>query len=81
MINVVWHLNDLSHFFTCNAFRLDQYGNIKKQQGFTAKADRKTFRGGANWESDVLDLRAHTEFKSRMTYLREQLAVGWTGHL
>jgi len=48
MINVLWHSNDLSHFFTCNALRVDEYGTIKKQQGFTAKADRKIFRGGAN---------------------------------
>jgi len=46
----------------------------KAQQGFTSKADRQTFRGGADWSSDVGNLSARTEFKNRMTELREQLA-------
>jgi Rps23 Pro-64 3,4-dihydroxylase Tpa1-like proline 4-hydroxylase len=70
--------NDAKFLFKNGDFTPDGLTNTalsKEKQGFTGKADRQTFRGGADWESDVGDLQARTEFKNRMTKLREQLAL------
>lgn len=70
--------NDARFLFENGEFRPDGLTNTalsNTDQGFSAKADRQTFRGGADWTSDVGDLSARTDFKDRMTQLREQLAV------
>lgn len=70
--------NDARFLFKNGEFRPDGLTNTaisKEQQGFTVKYDRQTFRGGADWESDVGDFSARTEFKNGMTKLREQLAL------
>jgi len=69
---------DARFLFNNGDFQPDGLTNTaksKEQQGFTGKADRQTFRGGADWESDVGNLTARKEFKNRMTKLREQLAI------
>jgi len=71
--------NDARHLFQSGEFQPDGLTNTalsKSKQGFTSRADRQTFRGGADWTSNVGDLSARLDFLDRMTTLRNQLALG-----
>jgi Rps23 Pro-64 3,4-dihydroxylase Tpa1-like proline 4-hydroxylase len=46
----------------------------KSLQGFSAAADRQTFRGGDGWDSDEGNRKARREFADRMRDLRVQLS-------
>mmetsp|Transcript_2535 Transcript_2535/g.3728 ORF Transcript_2535/g.3728 Transcript_2535/m.3728 type:complete len:380 (+) Transcript_2535:92-1231(+) len=73
---------DAQNLFEQGNFQPDGLTNTAKsktEQGFTGKADRQTFRGGADWESkDVGDWKARKEFSDQMTLLRNELAVTLT---
>lgn len=67
--------DDAQQLFHDGQFRPDGLTNTAiKEQGFTKKADRQTFRGGAGWDSDVGDVKTRMEFADRMRELRIQLA-------
>ena len=69
---------DARYLFETGEFQPDGLTNTalaKTQQGFTSKADRQTFRGGADWITDVGDLTSRTDFRNRMGKIREQLAA------
>jgi len=67
--------DDAQQLFHNGQFRPDGLTNTAiKDQGFTTKADRQTFRGGAGWDSDVGDVATRIEFANRMRELRLQLA-------
>lgn len=69
---------DARSLFESGNFQPDGLTNTalsKSQQGFTSKADRQTFRGGADWTSDVGDLSARMDFRNRMAKVKEQLAM------
>eukprot|EP00578_Thalassiosira_sp_NH16_P010759 CAMPEP_0181120190 /NCGR_PEP_ID=MMETSP1071-20121207/24017_1 /TAXON_ID=35127 /ORGANISM="Thalassiosira sp., Strain NH16" /LENGTH=421 /DNA_ID=CAMNT_0023204815 /DNA_START=15 /DNA_END=1280 /DNA_ORIENTATION=+ len=70
---------DARQLFEDGQFQPDGLTNTARsrdEQGFTQKADRQTFRGGAGWDSDVGDCAARGEFASRMRDLRRALALG-----
>ena len=46
----------------------------RDEQGFTVKADRQTFRGGAGWDSPVGNTAIRAEFANLMKQLRIQLS-------
>ncbi|KAK1739907.1 2OG-Fe(II) oxygenase family protein [Skeletonema marinoi] len=67
--------DDAQQLFQDGQFRPDGLTNTAiKEQGFSKKADRQTFRGGAGWDSDIGDLKTRQEFADRMKELRIQLA-------
>ena len=70
---------DAKELFNAGQFQPDGLTNTarsRSEQGFTSKADRQTFRGGADWSSDVGDSAARKEFADRMRQLRSELAAG-----
>jgi len=69
--------DDARQLFTSGQFRPDGLTNTAiKEQGFTQKADRQTFRGGAGWDdSEIGDVETRREFADRMRELRVQLAT------
>lgn len=72
---------DVHQLFNDGQFRPDGLTNTAlgaaNAQGFTSKADRQTFRGGAGWDDDNLgDGAARAEFAGRMRDLRGELARG-----
>jgi hypothetical protein len=69
---------DARNLFEDGQFRPDGLTNTAlREQGFDAKADRQTFRGGADWDDyGVGDGKARLEFAIRMGRLREELAIG-----
>lgn len=71
--------NDARHLFETDQFQPDGLTNTAlgkpDQQGFTKKADRQTFRGGAGWDSTVGDTSTRMEFANRMKELRTQLSI------
>jgi len=70
---------DAMDLFHAGQFQPDGLTNTarsKSEQGFTPKADRQTFRGGAGWSSDVGNAAARKEFADRMRSLRNELAAG-----
>lgn len=70
---------DARELFEAGQFQPDGLTNTARgrdEQGFTKKADRQTFRGGAGWGSDVGDKVARDEFADRMRRLRGELALG-----
>jgi len=70
---------DAKDLFRSGQFQPDGLTNTARaraEQGFTSKADRQTFRGGADWSSDVGNARARKEFADLMRRLRVELAVG-----
>ncbi|KAL3817002.1 hypothetical protein ACHAXA_010122 [Cyclostephanos tholiformis] len=68
---------DARKLFDDGQFQPDGLTNTAlREQGFNAKADRQTFRGGADWDDyDVGDGKARMEFALRMGRLREELAI------
>ena len=65
---------DAQQLFTSGQFQPDGLTNTAlRNQGFTAKADRQTFRG-QGWDSNVGDTETRVEFAARMKELRAQLA-------
>ena len=72
--------SDARNLFNNNQFQPDGLTNTaiknRSDQGFTGKADRQTFRGGAGWESEVGDVTTRLDFATRMRELRIQLANG-----
>lgn len=72
--------DDARQLFETDQFQPDgltntALGNNPNQQGFTKKADRQTFRGGAGWDSTVGDTSTRMEFANRMKELRTQLSL------
>ena len=70
---------DAKELFKTGQFQPDGLTNTarsRSEQGFTSKADRQTFRGGADWSSDVGNSAARKEFAHRMRQLRVELAAG-----
>ena len=68
--------NDARQLFEGGQFHPDGLTNTAiKEQGFSSKADRQTFRGGAGWDSNVGDVPTRMEFANRMNELRLQLAT------
>ncbi|KAL9179530.1 hypothetical protein ACHAXT_008820 [Thalassiosira profunda] len=70
---------DARNLFKTGQFQPDGLTNTamkRDEQGFTQKADRQTFRGGAGWDSDVGDPSVRQEFAERMRNLRMELARG-----
>ena len=71
--------NDARHLFETDQFQPDGLTNTAlgrpDQQGFTKRADRQTFRGGAGWDSTVGDTSTRMEFANRMKELRTQLSI------
>ena len=70
---------DARNLFNTGQFQPDGLTNTarsRNEQGFTQKADRQTFRGGAGWDSDVGDKATRDEFANRMRDLRRELAIG-----
>ena len=70
---------DAKELFNAGQFQPDGLTNTarsRSEQGFTSKADRQTFRGGADWSSDVGNTAARKEFADRMRQLRSELAAG-----
>ncbi|CAB9496364.1 2OG-Fe(II) oxygenase [Seminavis robusta] len=70
---------DAQFLFQQGHFRPDGLTNTalsKNRQGFSAAADRQTFRGGAGWNDNEGNLEARQEFAKRMRELRLQLARG-----
>ena len=70
---------DAKELFNAGQFQPDGLTNTarsRSEQGFTSKADRQTFRGGADWSSDVGNTAARKEFSDRMRRLRSELATG-----
>ena len=68
---------DARYLFEHGEFTPDGLTNTavsKEKQGFTAKADRQTFRGGADWNSKVGDYEARSEFSTIMKNLRTELS-------
>jgi Rps23 Pro-64 3,4-dihydroxylase Tpa1-like proline 4-hydroxylase len=75
--------NDAKQLFILNQFRPDGLtntalrANTPEAQGFSVKADRQTFRGGAGWDDSTIgNGNARREFASLMDTLRCELAVG-----
>lgn len=76
--------NDAQQLFKNGQFRPDGLTNTAiKEQGFSGKADRQTFRGNGNnnnggggggWDSNVGDTATRKEFANKMRELRVQLA-------
>jgi hypothetical protein len=71
--------DDAQQLFKSGQFRPDGLTNTAiKEQGFSGKADRQTFRGdgnnGGGWDSNVGDIATRKEFADRMRELRVQLA-------
>jgi len=68
--------DDAQQLFASGQFRPDGLTNTAiKEQGFTQKADRQTFRGGAGWDDNIGDFQTRREFADRMRELRVQLAT------
>lgn len=72
---------DARSLFASGYFQPDGLTNtaIKSRdgQGFTVKADRQTYRGGAGWfDRNAGNITARLEFADRMDQLRKELAVG-----
>ena len=71
--------NDARHLFETDQFQPDGLTNTAlgrpDQQGFTKRADRQTFRGGAAWDSTVGDTSTRMEFANSMKELRTQLSI------
>lgn len=68
---------DARYLFENGEFTPDGLTNTavsKEKQGFTAKGDRQTFRGGADWNSKVGDYEARSEFSTIMKNLRTELS-------
>ena len=76
--------DDAEELFALDQFRPDGLTNTAllrtnapEAQGFSAKADRQTFRGGAGWDDTTIgDGTARGEFAALMDTLRGELAVG-----
>lgn len=69
---------DARNLFKTGQFQPDGLTNTARsrdEQGFTQKADRQTFRGGAGWDSEVGDKATRDEFANRMKDLRRELAI------
>mmetsp|Transcript_31251 Transcript_31251/g.45905 ORF Transcript_31251/g.45905 Transcript_31251/m.45905 type:complete len:365 (+) Transcript_31251:64-1158(+) len=70
--------NDAKYLFQNGFFTPDGLTNTalaKTQQGFTPKADRQTFRGGADWSSKEFgDYDTRLEFRNRMQQVKDHLA-------
>ena len=80
-----WLPSDLTHRMRADAETLQRDGlfvadgltntaKAKAEQGFSAVADRQTFRGGEGWSSSRGDARARAEFAARMDSLRMELS-------
>ena len=80
-----WLPLDLTHRMRADAETLQRDGlfvadgltntaKAKAEQGFSAVADRQTFRGGEGWSSSRGDARARAEFAARMDSLRIELS-------
>ncbi len=73
---------DAQRLFESGYFRPDGLTNTAvrsrgEEQGFTAKDDRQTYRGGAGWyDAAAGNIEARLEFADRMDRLRKELAVG-----
>jgi len=70
-------LSKMSYLFNNGQFQPDGLTNTARkrdEQGFTVKADRQTFRGGAGWDSPVGNTAIRAEFANLMKQLRIQLA-------
>jgi len=68
---------DAQYLFETGQFQPDGLTNTalsQAQQGFTATADRQTFRGGAGWYDAVGNRAARRDFSNRIQNLRLQLA-------
>jgi hypothetical protein len=68
---------DARNLFEAGYFQPDGLTNTalsKKEQGFSGKADRQTFRGGADWLLDVGDYDSRLEFRNIMHKIKDQLA-------
>jgi Rps23 Pro-64 3,4-dihydroxylase Tpa1-like proline 4-hydroxylase len=72
--------DDAEELFALDQFRPDgltNTANAPDAQGFSAKADRQTFRGGAGWDDTTIgDGTARKEFATLMDTLRGELAIG-----
>ncbi|KAL7524415.1 hypothetical protein ACHAWF_000940 [Thalassiosira exigua] len=70
--------SDARSLFDAGQFNPDGLTNTAlgdaSKQGFTGKADRQTFRGGADWNSDAGHRATRKEFESLMDELRRELA-------
>mmetsp|Transcript_24386 Transcript_24386/g.51100 ORF Transcript_24386/g.51100 Transcript_24386/m.51100 type:complete len:417 (+) Transcript_24386:111-1361(+) len=69
--------DDARYLFESGQFQPDGLTNTarsRSEQGFTSNADRQTFRGGADFSSDVGDAAARARFAQRMNELRVELA-------
>lgn len=69
---------DARNLFEAGTFQPDGLTNTalsKKEQGFSQIADRQTFRGGADWVSDLGDSGTRLEFRDRMNKIKDQLAL------
>jgi len=69
---------DARNLFETGSFQPDGLTNTalsKTEQGFTGKADRQTFCGGANWLSDLGDYGSRLEFRNKMYKIKDQLAL------
>ena len=80
-----WLPSELTHRMRADAETLQRDGlfvadgltntaKAKAEQGFSAVADRQTFRGGEGWSSSRGDARARAEFAARMDSLRMELS-------
>jgi len=68
---------DARELFNNGQFQPDGLTNTARkrdEQGFTVKADRQTFRGGAGWDSPVGNTAIRAEFADLMKQLRIQLS-------
>ena len=68
---------DARELFNNGQFQPDGLTNTARkrdEQGFTVKADRQTFRGGAGWDSPVGNTAIRAEFANLMKQLRIQLS-------
>ena len=68
---------DARELFNNGQFQPDGLTNTARkrdEQGFTVKADRQTFRGGAGWDSPVGNTAIRGEFANLMKQLRIQLS-------
>ena len=69
---------DARELFNNGQFQPDGLTNTARkrdEQGFTVKADRQTFRGGAGWDSPVGNTAIRAEFANLMKQLRIQLST------